>query len=44
MTLLDVIDLDRIWKFYVGKQFFWAVGKSGRGFGLELMRKQNFFF
>ena len=39
MTLLDVIDLDKIWKFYVRKQIFWAMGESGRGFFFEFMRK-----
>ena len=43
MTLLDVIDLDEIltvnsmWEI-----FFWAIGESGRGFGLEVMRKSKF--
>ena len=28
-------------KFYVRKQIFWAIGESGRGFGLKIMRKSN---
>ena len=43
MTLLDVIDLNEIltvnsmWE----KKHFWAIGKSGRGFGLEVVRKSK---
>ena len=29
-------------KFYVRKQFFWAMGESGRGFGLKVMRESKF--
>ena len=28
-------------KFDVKKQIFWAMGKTGRGFGLEFVRKSN---
>ena len=28
-------------KFYVRKQIFWAMGESGRGFGLEVMKKSK---
>ena len=40
MALLDVIDLDDFGsKFYVNKPFFLTMVKSGRGFGLEIMKK-----
>ena len=48
MTLLDVIDFDKIWtvKSMWENKFFWAMGESGRVFDLEFMRKSklNFFF
>ena len=28
-------------KLYVRKQFFWAIGESGRGFGLEVIRQSK---
>ena len=40
MTLLDVTGLEKI-LFYVRKQISWAMGKSGRGFGLEVMRRSK---
>ena len=40
MFLLDVVDLYKIWTVNsMWQKKFWTIGESGRGFGLEIMRK-----
>ena len=43
MFLLDVVDLYKIWTVNsMWQKKFWTIGESGRGFGLEIMRKSKF--